>query len=95
MISSTRSALNTIDTAIDTVTNTRAKFGSSENAIDHRLSYLLNAKNNSTTRLAKIEDDDFALESARLTKAQIMSRAASSMLAQANASGEVFLRLID
>ena len=94
-VSNATSALNTIDTAIDTVSNTRAKFGASENAIDHRLSYLLNAKNNSTTRLSKIEDADFALESARLTKAQIMSRAASSMLAQANASGEVFLRLID
>ena len=94
-VSNATSALNTIDTAIDTVSNTRAKFGASENAIDHRLSYLLNAKNNSTTRLTKIEDADFALESARLTKAQIMSRAASSMLAQANASGEVFLRLIN
>ena len=94
-VSNATSALNTIDTAIDTVSNTRAKFGASENAIDHRLSYLLNAKNNSTTRLSKIEDADFALESARLTKAQIMSRAASSMLAQANAGGEVFLRLID
>ena len=94
-VSNATSALNTIDTAIDTVSNTRAKFGASENAIDHRLSYLLNAKNNSTTRLSKIEDADFAFESARLTKAQIMSRAASSMLAQANASGEVFLRLIN
>ncbi len=94
-VSNATSALNTIDTAIDTVSNTRAKFGATENAIDHRLSYLLNAKNNSTTRLAKIEDADFALESARLTKAQIMSKAASSMLAQANASGEVFLRLIN
>ncbi len=94
-VSNATSALNTIDTAIDAISNTRAKFGASENAIDHRLSYLLNAKNNSTSRLSKIEDADFALESARLTKAQIMSRAASSMLAQANASGEVFLRLID
>ena len=88
-------ALTTIDTAIDTIANTRAKFGASENAIDHRLNYLLNAKINSSSRLSKIEDADFALETARLTKAQIMSKAASSMLAQANASGEVFLRLIN
>ena len=93
--SNATSALTTIDTAIDTVANTRAKFGASENAIDHRLSFLLDAKNNSTSRLSKIEDADFALETARLTKAQIMSKAASSMLAQANASGEVFLRLIN
>ncbi len=93
--SNATSALTKIDTAIDTIANTRAKFGASENAIDHRLSYLLDAKNNSSSRLSKIEDADFALETARLTKAQIMSKAASSMLAQANASGEVFLRLIN
>ena len=93
--SNATSALTSIDTAIDTIANTRAKFGASENAIDHRLNFLLDAKNNSSSRLSKIEDADFALETARLTKAQIMSKAASSMLAQANASGEVFLRLIN
>ena len=93
--SNATSALTSIDTAIDTIANTRAKFGASENAIDHRLNFLLDAKNNSSSRLSKIEDSDFALETARLTKAQIMSKAASSMLAQANASGEVFLRLIN
>ena len=93
--SNATSALTTIDSAIDTIANTRAKFGVSENAIDHRLNYLLDAKNNSSSRLSKIEDADFALETARLTKAQIMSKAASSMLAQANASGDVFLRLIN
>ena len=93
--SNATSALTAIDTAIDTIANTRAKFGASENAIDHRLSYLLDAKVQSTVRLSKIEDADFALETARLTKAQIMSKAASSMLAQANANGEVFLKLIN
>ena len=93
--SNATSALTSIDTAIDTIANTRAKFGAGENAIDHRLNFLLDAKNISSSRLSNIEDADFALETARLTKAQIMSKAASSMLAQANASGEVFLRLIN
>ena len=93
-VSNATSALTTIDTAIDTIANTRAKFGASENAIDHRLSFLLDAQNNSSSRLSKIEDADFALETAKLTKAQIISKAASSMLAQANARGEVFLRLV-
>ena len=70
-------------------------FGASENVIDNRLSYLLDARTNSTSRLSKIEDADFAFETARLTKAQIMSKAASSMLAQANARSEVFLKLIN
>ena len=93
--SNAASALNSIDTAIDTIANTRAKFGASENAIDHRLNFLLDAKNNSSSRLSKLEDADFALETARLTKAQIMSKAASSMLAQANANGEIFSRLLN
>ena len=93
--SNASSALTTIDTAIDTIANTRAKFGASENAIDSRLNYLLDAKTNSISRLSKIEDADFALETAKLTKAQIMSKAASSMLAQANAGGEVLLRLLN
>ena len=51
--SNATTALTTIDAAIDTISNTRAKFGASENAIDHRLSYLLDVKNNSTSRLSK------------------------------------------
>jgi len=88
-------ALTNIDTAIDTIANTRSKFGASENRIDHRLNDLFNTRNLSNNRLSKLEDADFALETAKLTKAQIMSKAASSMLAQANANGEVFLRLIN
>ena len=93
--SNATSALTTVDTAIDTIANTRAKFGASENAIDSRLNYLLDAKTNSISRLSKIEDADFALETAKLSKAQIMSKAASSMLAQANAGSEVLLRLLN
>tara|TARA_B100000780_G_C21070315_1_gene430631 strand:- start:167 stop:1348 length:1182 start_codon:yes stop_codon:yes gene_type:complete len=88
------SALTLIDTAIDTIANTRSKFGSTENRIDHRINNLLNVQITSTSRLSKIEDADFALETARLAKSQIISKAATSMLAQANANGDVLLRLV-
>lgn len=87
-------ALILIDTAIDNVANTRGKFGAAENRIDHRISNLTNLNINTSSRLSKIEDADFALESAKLAKAQIISKAASSMLAQANASGDIFLKLV-
>ena len=93
--SNATSALTSIDTAIDTIANTRAKFGAVQNRIDHKINFLTNVQYNSTTRLSKIEDADFALETARLTKNQIMTKAATSMLAQANASSDVFLRLIN
>ena len=93
--SNSSAALATIDTAIDTIANTRAIFGAAENRIDSRISSLINVNTSSSSRLSKIEDADFALETARLTKSQIMSQAASSMLAQANAGREIFLRLIN
>ena len=93
--SNATTAITSIDTAIDTIANTRATFGAAENRVDHKISQLTYISNNSTSRLSKLEDADFALETARLTKSQIMAKAASSMLAQANASSEVFLRLIN
>jgi flagellin len=88
-------AITAIDTAIDTIANTRSKFGSFENRIEHRLDNLLNLRITSTSRLSKIEDADFALETARLTKAKIMAQAGSSMLAQANAGAQVLLKLVN
>ena len=88
-------AITAIDTAIDTIANTRGKFGSFENRIEHRLDNLLNLRITSTSRLSKIEDADFALETARLTKAKIMAQAGSSMLAQANAGAQVLLKLVN
>ena len=87
-------ALTKIDTAIDTIANTRSKFGSVENRIEHRMNNLTTIQIASISRLSKIEDADFALETAKFTKAQIISKAASSMLAQANASTDVLLRLV-
>ncbi len=92
--SNASSALTKIDTAINTIANTRAKFGSAENRIEHRMNVLTNVKISSTSRLSKIEDADFALETAKFTKSQIISKAATSMLAQSNANNEVLLRLI-
>tara|TARA_B110000037_G_scaffold214403_1_gene270242 strand:- start:821 stop:2815 length:1995 start_codon:yes stop_codon:yes gene_type:complete len=94
-VSNATSAITSIDTAIDTIANTRAEFGAAENRVDHRINVLTDTNIFMSSRLSKIEDADFALETARFTKSQIMSKAASSMLAQANANSEVLLRLIN
>ena len=94
-VSNATSAITSIDKAIDTIANTRAKFGAAENRVDHRISTLVDKSVFSSSRLSRIEDADFALETARLTKSQIMSKAASSMLAQANANSDLYLRLIN
>ncbi len=94
-VSNANSAITSIDTAIDTIANTRTKIASAENRIDHRLNNLTNLKAISKTRLSKIEDADFALETAKLTRAQIITNAATSILAQANTDGKVFLKLLN
>ena len=93
--SNASAAITSIDTAIDTIANTRADIAASENIIDHRINNLTNIDAISKVRLGKIVDVDIAMESSRLTKSQIINQIATSILAQANASSNVFLKLLD
>ena len=87
--------LTKIDTAIDKIGLIRSEIASYENNVNHKLDLLTDIKINKKTRLSKIQDADFALETSKLTKSQIISNAATSLLAQANLSGNVLLRLIN
>ena len=93
--SNASSAITSIDTAIDTIANTRSSIAASENSIDHRINNLTNIETISKTRLGKIVDVDVAMESSRLTRSQIITQVATAMLAQANASSSVFLKLLE
>ena len=93
--SNASAAITSIDTAIDTIANTRANIAASENIIDHRINNLTNIDAISKVRLGKIVDVDIAMESSRLTKSQIINQIATSILAQANASSNVFLKLLN
>ena len=93
--SNASAAITSIDTAIDTIANTRADIAASENIIDHRINNLTNIDAISKVRLGKIVDVDIAMESSQLTKSQIINQIATSILAQANASSNVFLKLLD
>ncbi len=93
--SNASSAITSIDTAIDTIANTRSSIAASENIIDHRINNLTNIETTSKTRLGKIVDVDIAMESSKLTRSQIITQVATAMLAQANASSSVFLKLLE
>ena len=88
-------ALTKIDTAIDKVGLIRSEIAAYENNVNHKLELLTDMKINKKTRLSTIQDADFALETSKLTKSQIISNASTSLLAQANLSGNVLLRLIN
>ena len=87
-------ALAAIDTAIDTISTFRAGFGATENRLDSAISNLTTYQTNLEASKGRIVDADFASETSKLTKAQILQQAATSMLAQANASKQGLLALL-
>jgi flagellin len=88
------SAINAIDGAIDMITSRRADLGAVSNRLDHTMSNLSTSRVNMEASQSRIEDADFAVETSNLTKAQILSQAATAMLAQANASKQSVLSLL-
>jgi flagellin len=87
-------ALADIDKAIEKISSFRSSFGAVENRIDASINNLTTLKVNTEAAMARIVDADFAAETSKLTKAQILSQAATSMLAQANASKQNLLALL-
>ena len=88
------SSLTAIDEAIVTVSTFRAGFGATENRLDKAINNLTTYKVNLEAAKGRIEDANFAGETSVLTKAQILNQAATSMLAQANASKQNLLALL-
>ena len=87
-------SLNTLDAAIDQVSAIRSDLGALQNRLDHTMNNLSTVANNTEAAKGRIMDTDFASETANLTKQQILSQAATSMLAQANQSKQGILALL-
>ena len=65
-----------------------------QNRLEYTVSNLMNVSEFTTAARSRIEDADFAIESARLAKAQLLQQAGTAMLAQANAQPQLALSLI-
>ena len=92
--SGAESALTVLDQAIVQVGINRATLGAVENRLDHTISNLSNVVENTEAAKSRIQDADFALESAHLARAQILQQAGTAMLAQANAAPQNVLSLL-
>jgi flagellin len=88
------SALATISSAIEQVAGHRASYGALQNRLEYTVSNLMNVAEFTTAARSRIEDADFAAESARLAKAQVLQQTGTAMLAQANAASQLALQLI-
>ena len=83
-----------IDAAIQTLNSQRAELGAISNRLDSTVSNLTNISSNLQAGRGRIEDADFAAETTSLAKSQILQQASTAMLAQANASKQNVLSLL-
>ena len=87
-------AMSALDKSIGQVDSYRSELGAVANRLNHTVSNLMNRVENQSAAKSRIEDTDFAVESANLAKAQVLQQAGTAMLAQANASGQGVLSLL-
>jgi flagellin len=89
-----QSAISVIDAAINKINQSRADLGAISNRLDSTISNLTNVATNVEGSMSNIRDADFSIETSKLTRAQILTQAATSMLAQANTSKQSILALL-
>jgi flagellin len=89
-----QSALNTLDNAINTVTDSRAALGAYQNRLTASISNLETTSMNLQASRSRILDTDYAKETTNLAKSQIIQQAATAMLAQANQAAQSVLSLL-
>jgi flagellin len=87
-------AIGVIDAAIASIDSQRADLGAVQNRMNFTVSNLSNVQTNVTDARSRIQDVDFAAETAQLTKQQILSQTSSAMLAQANQLPQTALSLL-
>ena len=89
-----RTAMDNLDTAIDAVTSARSSFGAAQNRFSSVISNLQVAAENQASSRGRIMDADFAMETANLSRGQILQQAGTAMIAQANQLPQGVLSLL-
>jgi flagellin len=87
-------ALRVVDRALDRIHMERAKLGALSSRMEKAIDNLSNVALNTSASRGRIEDADFAKESAALTKYQILQQSAMAMIAQAGKASQNVLQLL-
>ena len=83
-----------IDDAIKMIDSQRADLGAVQNRFDNTISNLQNIAENASAARGRIQDTDFAAETANLSKNQVLQQAGTAILAQANQLPQAVLSLL-
>ena len=87
-------AITALDAAMKTVSMSQAQLGAYQNRLESAIANLTEGSTNMNASRSRVLDTDYAKESTNLAKAQIISQAATAMLAQANQSAQSVLALL-
>lgn len=87
-------AITALDAALSTIDTLRGDLGAVQNRLTSTISNLQNVVENQSASRSRIRDTDFAVETANLAKNQVLQQAGLSVLAQANASSQSVLSLL-
>ena len=94
LVNNAAAAIDTVNTAITTVSTSRANLGAYQNRFEHTISNLSVTAENLSASESRIRDTDMAQEMVSFTRAQILTQAGTAMLAQANQAPQQVLQLL-
>jgi flagellin-like hook-associated protein FlgL len=89
-----QTALSAIDSALDYVQAERSNLGAIQNRLTHTIDNLSNIVTSTSASQSRIRDTDYAKTTSELARTQIISQAATAMLAQANQQPQLVLQLL-
>lgn len=93
-VDNANNAILSVDAALTAVSSLRSTLGAIQNRFESTITNLTTAAENLTASRSRIQDADFAMETANLTRAQILQQAGTAILAQANAVPQNVLSLL-
>lgn len=93
-VANSETAMQRVDAALSTISDMRSTFGAVQNRFESTITNLQTISENLEASRSRIQDADFAAETANLTKAQILQQAGTSILAQANSLPQAALSLL-
>lgn len=93
-VSHASATISLIDQKISAINTERAKWGALQNRLESTVSNLNNINENMSASRSRIQDTDFARESANLARTQVLQQAGMSMLSQANQSSQQVMQLL-
>jgi flagellin len=93
-VTNANATLASVDAALQAINGTRAALGAYQNRFQSAIANISTTAENLTASRSRIQDADFAAETANLTKAQILQQAGTAIVAQANSIPQNVLSLL-